>query len=226
MSFINAVLGNLIDHCIYNGITLATIVAMFIVVTLLSAYEFVVYRFILHRALYNKAFNICIAIIPYFISSIILTLQSNIIITLGTIGALAIIRFRTAVKDPVDMIFILWSIYTGITCGCQLYKVSIVTTILVSLVLIILNFVSFGMKTHILVLHMKQLNAQNDVEKIIKDNTKKYRIKSRNITDKGINFVFELDAKNGGVGKLTESLTKVELVDRFSLMEYEPDDIL
>ena len=91
-----------------ESITTVTIVSVLLMVLFLAVYEFLVYRFVSHRSFYNKSFNITIAILPFFISTIILCLQSNIIITLGTIGALAIIRFRTAIKDPVDMLYLLF----------------------------------------------------------------------------------------------------------------------
>ena len=75
-----------------------TIIAVLIMAMLFSVFEYLVYRFISHRAFYNKAFNICIALLPAFISTIILSLQSNTVVILGTIGALAILRFRTAVN--------------------------------------------------------------------------------------------------------------------------------
>ena len=95
---------------------------------------------------------ILITILPYFISTIILCLQSNVVITLGTIGALAIIRFRTAVKDPVDMIYLLWSIHTGIICGCQLFPVAIITSIAVTILLLVLEHVHFGRKPFIIII--------------------------------------------------------------------------
>lgn len=224
MSFFSSLFNYFYNQFAYSGIPLYTLVGIFIVVSILSAYEFIVYRFVLHRALYNKAFNICISVIPFFISAIILCLQTNLVITLGTIGALAIIRFRTAVKDPVDMIFILWSIFVGITCGCQLFVVSVFTTILVTIVLMILNNVSLGMKSHILVIHTLSVDSISKIEKIVKDYADKYRIKSRNITDNGVNVVFEVNTKKAN--ELTEEIAKLEYVKRFSLMEYEPDDIL
>lgn len=117
-----------------ESITTATIMSVLIMVILLAVYEFFVYRFVSHRSFYNKSFNITISILPFFISTIILCLQSNIIITLGTIGALAIIRFRTAIKDPVDMLYLLWSVYIGIICGCQLFEVGVLTSIVVTIV--------------------------------------------------------------------------------------------
>ena len=88
------------------------ILSVLLMVLVLSIYELIVYRLVSHRAFYNRSFNICIAVLPFFIATIILCLQSNIVITLGTIGALAILRFRTAVKDPVDMLYLLWSVHT------------------------------------------------------------------------------------------------------------------
>lgn len=101
---------NIINNYSNASISTVTIISVLVMVLLLSVYEFIIYRFVSHRSFYNKSFNITIAILPFFISTIILCLQSNIIITLGTIGALAIIRFRTAVKDPVDMLYLLWSV--------------------------------------------------------------------------------------------------------------------
>ena len=114
-------IGLVYENSPISALTILTVIAM---VMILSVYEFVVYRFISHRSFYNKSFNITIAVIPFFIATIIMCLQSNIVITLGTIGALAIIRFRTAVKDPVDMVYLLWAVHTGIVCGCQLFPVA------------------------------------------------------------------------------------------------------
>ena len=91
----------------YAVIPDSQVVVILSFVALMSVFLFLVYRVVSHRALYNKSLNISIAVLPFFISTIILCLQSSVVITLGTIGALAIIRFRTAVKDPVDMIYLL-----------------------------------------------------------------------------------------------------------------------
>lgn len=194
------------------------------VVTLVALYEFFVYRTVLRRSLYNKAFNICLATLPYFISTIILCLQSDMVITLGTIGALAIIRFRTAVKDPVDLLFILWSVHTGITCGCQLFGLCIITSLAVTIVLVVLNRVHFRSKSHILVIHLAYAEAQGDLERILNARAKRLRVKSRNFTGKGVHYVYELITTDPDL--LTEEIANLDYVQQFSLMEYEPDDIV
>ena len=195
---------------------------MLLTTLVLCIYEFVVYRFVSHRAFYNKSFNICIAVLPLFISTIILCLQSNIVITLGTIGALAIIRFRTAIKDPVDMLYLLWSVHIGITCGCQLYEVAVLTSLLVTVVLLIMENWGIGKKPFILVFHCAT-EQENAVVEALKSVTKSYRIKSRNYTSKGMNCVVELSVKK------TEELAKKlkeSGVEKFSVIEYDSDDVL
>jgi uncharacterized membrane protein YhiD involved in acid resistance len=210
---------------LYGNVALntTTIVSVLTVVFILSIYEFIVYRYVSHRYFYNKSFNITIAILPFFISVIILCLQSNIVITLGTIGALAIIRFRTAVKDPVDMIYILWSVFIGIICGCQLYEVVVLTSLVVTAVLIFFEHITFGKRPFVLIIHSKE-NEENLIDDILKKYTKKYRIKSRNYTSNGMDYAIELSVKN--LSNLTDDLSKSEKIERFSIIEFDADDIV
>lgn len=203
-------------------LTTKVILSVLLMVLILCAYEFAVYRLVSHRAFYNKSFNICITVLPFFISTVILCLQSNIVITLGTIGALAIIRFRTAIKDPVDMLYLLWSIHIGIVCGCQLYEVAVLTSIVVTVVLLVLENVSFGRLPLILVIHCNE-EQETELFQAIGSQTKKYRVKSRNYTGRGIDFVLEISVKDPSL--LAAEIKKTG-IDRLSLIEYDSDSIL
>ena len=214
---------NIIDSYYNPALYTSVVVSVLIVVLLLSIYEFIVYRLVSHRAFYNRSFNICIAILPFFIATIVLSLQSNIVITLGTIGALAILRFRTTVKDPVDMLYLLWSVHIGITCGCQLYEVAVLTALIVTILLIVLEHLSIGRKPFVLVLHCEPENEGILLEKI-GEYTKKYRIKSRNFTAKGMDIVMELSVKDPK--ELSESIRETKAAEKFSIIEYDSDDVL
>lgn len=197
-----------------------TILSVLLVTLLLAIYEFLAYRYVSKRAFYNKSFNISITIIPLFLSTIIMCLQSNIIITLGTIGALAIIRFRTAIKDPVDMLYILWSIHIGITCGCMLYEVAFTTSLVVTFVLLILDRLTIGKKPYILVIHTdNDINLYELLHKV-----GKIRIKSRNYTSKGMDYTIEISTKK--IDELMDLLKNSKDIVKFSLIEYDADDIL
>lgn len=214
---------NIINMYSNESIATTTIISVLLMVLFLSVYEFFVYRFVSHRSFYNKSFNITIAILPFFISTIILCLQSNIIITLGTIGALAIIRFRTAVKDPVDMLYLLWSVYVGIVCGCQLFEVGVLTSVFVTIVLVILEHIKFGRKPFILILHSIE-DIESDLQKLFKEKKINSKFKSRNYTSKGYDYAIEFTF-NDLLG-LKEELSKNKNVSKYSIIEYDADDIV
>lgn len=214
---------NIINTYSNESITTLTILTVLFVVLLLGVYEFFVYRYVSHRSFYNKSFNITISILPFFIATIILCLQSNIIITLGTIGALAIIRFRTAIKDPVDMVYLLWSVYIGIVCGCQLFEVGVLTSIVVTIVLLVLEHIKLGKSPYILILHSNE-DIEKDLVSEFKNDKISNRFKSRNYTNKGYDYAIELTTKD--IEGLKQKLSNNEKVNKYSIIEYDADDIV
>lgn len=217
------IIENITNSFTNDAITMSVIVAVLIMTLILSVYVFIVYRFVSHRSFYNKSFNISVAILPFFISMIILCLQSNIVITLGTIGALAIIRFRTAVKDPVDMVYLLWGVFVGIVCGCQLYGVGIVTSVFVTIVLILLDHLNFGRKPYVLLVHSEE-EMESDIDDLLTTNNVNYKIKSRNYTSKGYDYVIEFTYKE--VKELNKILSSNKKISKYSIIEYDADDIV
>ena len=217
------IIENIMNMYSNESVTTTTILTVLIMVLVLAVYEFFVYRFVSHRAFYNKSYNITIAILPFFIATIILCLQSNLVITLGTIGALAIIRFRTAVKDPVDMLYLLWSVYIGIICGCQLYEVGVLTSIIVTIALIVLDRVNFGRKPYVLILHSDE-DIEKDLQKEFKEKNISHKFKSRNYTNKGYDYAIEFTTKD--MEGLKEDLKNNKAVSKYSIIEYDADDIV
>ena len=214
---------NIINYYANESISTSTIVSVLFMVAILAIYEFFVYRMVSHRSFYNKSFNITTAILPFFISIIILCLQSNLVITLGTIGALAIIRFRTSVKDPVDMLYLLWSVFIGIICGCQLFEAGVLTSVVVTIVLITLEHINFGRKSFVLIVRAAE-DVETDLSKIFKERKISYKFKSRNYTSKGFDYAIELTYKN--IQELNNELSENKRISKYSIIEYDADDIV
>ena len=214
---------NIINAYANKSINTSTILAVLLMVAILAIYEFFIYRFISHRSFYNKSFNITTAILPFFIASIILCVQSNIVITLGTIGALAIIRFRTSVKDPVDMLYLLWSVFIGIICGCQLFEVGILTSIVVTIVLVALEHINFGRKSFVLIVRSNE-DVESNLTKMFKDKKISHKFKSRNFTSKGFDYAIELTYNK--IQELNSELSRNERISKYSIIEYDADDIV
>ena len=210
------------NHFNNPALTTATILSVIGMVLVLSVLEFLVYRFVSNREFYNRSFNITLAVLPFFIATIVLSLQSNLVITLGTIGALAILRFRTAIKNPVDMLYLLWSVHIGITCGCQLYQLAFITFIVVTLILIAFEFVKIGKASYVLVFHSDG-EGDFDLDGKLKSANCKYKVKSRYYTSTGVDYVVELSKCN--VDEVVKSL-KSAGIQKLSVMEYDNDDIV
>ena len=104
-----------------SDITTVRILVTLAVTCALALYIFIVYYVATKKTFYSKTFNIALFMIAVITSSIILAMQSNLVISLGMVGALSIVRFRTAIKDPMDLIFLFWSISIGIICGADRY---------------------------------------------------------------------------------------------------------
>ena len=214
---------NIINSYANESVTTSTIVSVLLMVAILAIYEFFVYRMVSHRSFYNKSFNITVAILPFFISAIILCLQSNLVITLGKIGALAIIRFRTSIKDPVDMLYLLWSVFIGIICGCQLFEVGVLTSVVVTLTLILLENINFGRKSFVLIVRSNE-DVEGDLTELFKSKKISHRFKSRNYSSKGFDYAIELTYKD--IHELNNELSKNERISKYSIIEYDADDIV
>jgi divalent metal cation (Fe/Co/Zn/Cd) transporter len=223
MGYIEIILETFRKAFAESGVAVVTVLTVLIMTALLSLYEYAVYRNVSHRAFYNRMFNICIAVMPSLIGTIILCLQSNIVITLGTIGALAILRFRTAVKDPVDMLYLLWSVHIGITCGTQLYVVAILTSVVVTLLLLVFTNVQIGKKPFVAVIRSASKDQEEEILNAVKSVTNAYRVKSRNYTKTGADYVIELSVRNPS--DLTAKLNTLNL-DKYSVIEYDSEDII
>ena len=225
MSVFTDVLNEIFSRVGADVAPLSTIISVLLMTLIMSVFEFVVYRSVSRRYIYNKQFHIAILVIPFFIGSIVMALQSNIVITLGTIDALAIIRFRTAIKDSVDMIYLLWSIFIGITCGCRLYESCILTSLMVAAILLAVEFLTGKLfkNPYLLILNCDK-DIENELNELIKKYSRHLRLKSRNYTGKGIDYVYELSVSSPK--ELSDKLNEVDGVNRFSLLEYDSNDII
>lgn len=222
MSTLNNILNSL-NSGFDSKINTGTIVVVLGFSLILGLYEYFVYKTVSRKGFYNKSFNTTLTVLPILISPIILVLQSNVVVTLGTIGAFAIIRFRTAIKDPTDMIYMLWSIFIGITCGSQQYQLGIATSIFVTVVLVAINNVSFGKNPFIVVVHIDNNMLEEEINNKLNVIAKHVRIKSANYTLDGIDYVYEI---SGSTREKINNVAKEMKLNKYTIIEYDGDDTL
>lgn len=193
-------------------ISVGDMILSLIIAFIIGLFIIYIYRKTYTGVVYSKAFSLCILMLSMVTAMIIRTINSNISLSLGMVGALSIVRFRTAIKEPVDTGFMFWGIASGIMCGAGLYIPAIVST----LVLGVLYFGAYlmGYKTsnrYLLVLKYKS-QAHNDIIKKLKT-LKKFKIRSKSIFKDEVELSLEVDIKENN-----KKLANIEttIVDQFN----------
>ncbi len=124
-----------------DQITLSMVVATLLVSFVLGIFIYFIYKRSYLGVLFQKSYGIALIMITMVSGVLIMVLSSNITLSLGTIGSLAIVRFRTAVKDPMDTVFMFWALAAGVITGAQLYTVAIIASVVLGIFMIILSMV-------------------------------------------------------------------------------------
>lgn len=182
----------------FNGMDITTgkIMATLFVTGLLALYIFFIYRLITRKVFYSKNFNISLAAMSLITAAIILAMQSNLVISLGMVGALSIIRFRTAIKDPMDLVFLFWSISIGIICGAGLYEVALITSVVVTVCILVLDLLPVAKVPMMLVVNSSVMDQEQDILEVVGKYAKAYKVKSRNLSKGRLDMVVELRVKD------------------------------
>ena len=202
-----------------ESITLENTIMVLGIACILACYIFVVYRLVTKKIFYSKSFNIALAVIAVVTAAIILAVQSSIVISLGMVGALSIVRFRTAVKEPMDLCFLFWSIAVGICCGARVMEVAFILSALLTILVVILNMLPVGRAPMILVMNLKDIKEESEVIERVKKYARYYKIKSRNISKMQCNMVIELRVKDGH--DMVQDIASLDAIDSVSLISHD-----
>lgn len=205
-----------------SDITNTAIIISMVITILIALYIYAIYRLCSNKNFYSKDFNKTLAIMSVITAAIVLAMQSNLVISLGMVGALSIVRFRNAVKNPLDLLFLFWSISVGIICGASLYQVAIIMSLAVTILLLLLEVVKPPKAPYLLVLNGTNKDMEENLIQILKTNAKGYQIKARNIGTDGINMVVELRTKKEK--DLLSECEKIEGITNVSLLSHDGEN--
>ena len=219
MSFSDIFKKSFLDGFVAADINIYTATVAMAITGVLAFYIFLVYRVLTRKTFYSKNFDISLAGIALITSGIILTIQSSLVVSLGMVGALSIVRFRTAVKDPMDLMFLFWAIAVGIICGVGLAEIAIILSIIMTFGIIFLNWFPVAKAPFILVINVSDLDAEASIISVVKKYAKHFTIKSRNMTKESLDLIIELRTKEGN--KLVREIMDIQFVTSASLMSHD-----
>lgn len=225
MSVVDTIKKSVLDT--FSGsVSVGSMLLSLLVAFLIGLFIIFVYRKTYTGVVYSKAFSLCILMLAMVTAMVIRTISSNISLSLGMVGALSIVRFRTAVKEPVDTGFMFWGITAGIMAGAGLYLVAIVASIGIGLLYFATFLMGFRVANRYLLVLKYKSGAHNDVMRKLKT-IRKFKIRSKSIFGGEVELSLEVDlkeSKRGGVDTtLVDQFNEVDGMVNASLIAYQND---
>jgi hypothetical protein len=150
---------------------------------IVGMFIFYVYKKTFQGVLYQRSFNVSLITVSMVITLIIMTISGNLVLSLGMVGALSIVRFRTPIKDPLDLVFIFWAITVGIANGVGYFNISIIGSIVMTLVILIMTRRQEEEQPYLFVLQVPNGMDSSIVIGEVKKSVERYMMKSNTITD-------------------------------------------
>ena len=219
MNYIDIFKKSFLEGYASGSLTVKSILICMLITVFISAYIFVVYRILNRNAFYNKNFNMSLPAIAIITAAIILTIQSNIVISLGMVGALSIVRFRTAIKDPMDLVFLFWAISIGIICGAGFAIIAVIASAVLTAGLLIINFLPIAKAPQILIINANSFENEDKIMEIVKKYCALFKVKARNLAQEHLDMAIEVRVKEEG--KLVKELMEIEQVTSASLVAHD-----
>ena len=155
-----------------------------------------VYKRCYRGVLYSPSFAMTLVMLTLITTPVVMCIKSDLSLSMGMVGALSIVRFRTAVKDPMDTAYMFWALTMGILLGAELHMIALVVVIGISAVLLLLNFVKFqNPNAYLLVLHYDE-DAEYDILQQLRRSVKYRQLRSKTITRAGAEMTYEVRLDN------------------------------
>jgi len=188
----------------------------------LGLFIFFIYRVSYKGVMYSKTFNVTLIAMSMITSSIILAITSNIILSLGMVGALSIVRFRTAIKDPIDVAYLFWAVGMGIISGAGLWMLALMSSVVIGIILFVFSKIS-DVKTPYLLVISYQTEETNDlVFKLIESEAKRYRLKSKVFNGENYELTVEIRERKK-TASLVNKIGGINNVNSVALLGYDGD---
>lgn len=216
MSIVDETLKLFVDDLKFSALTPAGIIASMLSALVCGVIIYLVYRFCYRGVVYSDNFNVLLVMITTITGFIIMTISSNVVLSLGMVGALSIVRFRSAIKDPLDIGFLFWSIAAGITAGAGLYFVAVIGTVLIAVIYIVFSMFKKSKRNYLLIVHYNDA-AEDNVNAVL--GGMRYRLKNKTKNGDSNEITIEIKVRNNDTSGLSR-FKGIDGVTSVTLLEY------
>ena len=181
------------------------------------------YRITHHGVNFESTFMTSLVMLAPIVAIVMFFIQGNLVLSLGLVGSISIIRFRTPIKDTRDMVYLFWAIAIGLGAGTYHWGIVIISSIIVVILVAVLYFIKYGRSQsndYILVLNGPAVFQQDQISKTIKNHTIDAKMRSQSRNQNGWEVVYELQLSDNKalVDDLMIALNKIESINNISLL--------
>ena len=208
-----------------ENVTAVTLVDLAIAMALsfcLGLFIFFVYKRTYQGVMYSSTFGVTLVALCMITTLVILAVTSNVVLSLGMVGALSIVRFRTAIKEPLDIAYLFWSIADGIVLAAGLIPLAVFGSLVIGIILLIFVNRKSYVAPYILVIQCSSKEAENKAAEAVKAATTKQVVKSKSVQKGLIEINYEVRLKNDDTD-FVNSLSEIEGVSSAVLVSYNGD---
>jgi len=201
-------------------ISIEEIVIAFLMAAIIGTFIFFVYKYTFGGIMYSRNFNISLITLTIMTNFIILAVTSNVVLSLGMVGALSIVRFRTAIKDPMDLVFLFWAIGSGIVTGARFHSLAIIGSVLLGAIMFATSRKLTLDTPYLIIVNCENKTSEDACIGIITKFFKKCRLKSKIVSaGKGTEFIYEIRGKNDNT-QFIDEISNIQGVTNASLVSY------
>ncbi|MGN0546003.1 MAG: DUF4956 domain-containing protein [Acutalibacteraceae bacterium] len=180
---------------------------------------FLIYKKAFAGVMYSTGFALSLIGLSMVTTLVILAVTSNVVLSLGMVGALSIVRFRSAIKEPMEIVFLFWAIALGIVIGAGMIPLAVIGSVIIGVIILIFADKKSKDSPYILVINCGGEDSEKQAMELVKASSKKYCVKSKTVKVDGIEISAEVRLKDGETG-FVNGLMNVSGVDSAVLVSY------
>lgn len=195
-----------------------TVIGLFFALAL-GLFIFLVYKKTFSGVMYSTGFALTLPGLTLVTTLVIMAVTSNVVLSLGMVGALSIVRFRAAIKEPMEIVYLFWSIAAGIVIGAGMIPLAVIGSVVIGLILIIFANRKLHLTPYILVVNCKGEKSEEEILSNLDKTVEKYVVKSKTVSAEGIEFTAEVRMKDNKTS-FVNSIANIAGVDNAVLVSY------
>ena len=197
------------------------VILTLVIALLVGLFVFFIYKKTFGGVMYSRNFNLSLIMLTLVTSLMLMLINNNLALSMGMVGALSIIRFRTAVTDPIDTVFMFWAVGEGIAIGTRFYDIAVIAALVIGVIMVVLTvFKGKASMPYLLIIHYHE-GASQQVRQMVKQ-LPNARLKSKTAQRDGIELTMELRLRENETG-FVEKFLRVDGVYDATLISHQGD---